>query len=895
MPKEILFKPGNYRLIYVFRINDAHHADCLKVGMATYHNDSEANDPLTLEANYNELNEAAHKRIGEYTQTASIAYDLLHTELAVFRKADDRLYSFTDTDVHKVLLRSGIKRKQFAHLDNAQGVEWFCCDLPTIKNAIRAVREGRAALEGVEVTADPFVPIVFRPEQEEAIARTVKQYKKGTKMLWDAKMRFGKTVSALEVVRRSHFKRTLILTHRPVVDDGWFDDFHKIFHDDPQGYQYGSKLKGEELGKMLNDNQNCNSPFVYFASMQDLRGSDAVGGKYDINDTIFATLCDLGIIDEALECTQTALGQNVLEALLTKKDTHALYLSGTGYNIFDQFTSDETYTWDYVMEQRAKVNWDLLHFGDPNPYASQPRMNSYTYNLGALMREYIDDEIAFNFREFFRVNTDSCGNETFVHEKDVLSFLNLMTKTDDESLYPFSNELYRDTFRHTLWIMPGVRSARVMSNLLRRHEVFGHFTVVNVAGEGDREEEHTDALQMVKKAITDHPEDTRTITLSCGRLTTGVSVPAWTGVFMLSGSVHTEAKSFMQTIFRVQTPATIGGRVKEDCYVFDFAPDRTLRLFAEVQKIQTRAGKTTNTDRQTLGEFLNFFPIIAVEGSTMKQFDTDNMLQQIKRAQIERVVRSGFEDQNLYNDELLKLDDVELGEFNDLKQIIGQTKAINSGGEILVNNQGLTDEAHVAPEPPESPDKNGKNEPSPEELAKKKELKEKMKQKQTAISILRGISIRMPLLIYGAEIKDEDKQLTIDNFADLIDQQSWDEFMPRGVTKQIFRKFKRYYDPDVFSAAGKRIRALTRATDHLTIEERIERIADIFAHFRNPDKETVLTPWRVVNMHLSDTIGGYCFYDEDFKELLPEPRRTDREPITSEVFTDTAVLLEINS
>ncbi len=188
--------------------------------------------------------------------------------------------------------------------------------------------------------------------------------------------------------------------------------------------------------------------------------------------------------------------------------------------------------------------------------------------------------VAFNFREFFRVN--EAGN--FIHEKDVKAFLNLISKEDKDSCYPFANEEYRSIFRHTLWMLQGMKEARAMSALLQSHPVFQHFKVVNVAGNGDEDEESKDALEAVKEAIGTDPDATRTITLSCGRLTTGVSVKAWTGVFMLSGSYNTAASSYMQTIFRVQTPATINGRVKEQCYVFDFAPDRTLKVIAETAK-----------------------------------------------------------------------------------------------------------------------------------------------------------------------------------------------------------------------------------------------------------------------------------------------------------------------
>ncbi len=872
------------KLIYVFRINDDAHRGCLKVGEATCDKD----DVFGLAPNSKPLNESARKRINQYTRTAGIAYELLYTELTIYNGRNG-LCSFNDKEVHHVLERSGIRKKVFDIENKAN--EWFVTDLDTVKRAIAAVKEGRESLSSAEISHDRS-PIVFRPEQREAIGKTKRQFKKGNRMLWNAKMRFGKTLSALQVVKDMDFRRTLILTHRPVVDSGWFEDFSKIFYDRTD-FAYGSKINGDSHRSLEKRALQGKCRYVYFASMQDLRGSELVGGNFDKNNEVFATSWDCIIVDEAHEGTQTELGKAVMQEL-TKTDTKVLRLSGTPFNLLDNFKEDEIYTWDYVMEQRAKASWDEVHFGDPNPYASLPTMNIYTYDLGRLLNEFIDEDVAFNFREFFRVNDGG----TFIHAKDVLAFLNLLTQEDEESCYPFANEAYRNIFRHTLWMLPGVKEARAMSAMLQSHPVFQHFKVVNVAGDGDEDEENKDALLAVEEAIGKDPDATRTITLSCGRLTTGVSVKAWTGVFMLSGSYNTAASSYMQTIFRVQTPATINGRVKEQCYVFDFAPDRTLKVIAETAKISAKAGKTSSDDRRIMGEFLNFCPIIAIEGSRMNQFDVPRMLEQLKKVYVERVVRNGFEDKCLYNDELMKLNDLELQEFDDLKKIIGQTKAMPKTNQVDINNQGLTDEQYEELENLEKKSKKKGKDKRPlteEEKQRLEELKKKRENREAAISILRGISIRMPLLIYGAELSDETQEITIDNFASLIDPQSWEEFMPKGVTKQKFDTIKKYYDPEIFCAAGKRIRAMARAADKLSVEERIERITDIFSTFRNPDKETVLTPWRVVNMHLGDCLGGYNFFEQGYDTTLSEPRFIDRGEVTAEVFAPESRILEINS
>lgn len=889
----------NAKVIYVFRINDAAHAGCLKIGETS----CACQDFNSLPPNCPELNQAANKRIAQYTQAAAIDYELLHTELAQTftklpapnqqRSFNYQVKSFSDHDVHQVLLRSGIKRKEFDLKNKAN--EWFVCDLDTVKKAIGAVKEGSTALSSADSNT-VSAPIQFRPEQQEAIELTCKQFKKGkTQMLWNAKMRFGKTLSALQVVKKLELRRTIIITHRPVVNESWFEDFHKIFGDSPQ-FAYSSKDRGESLGRL-----ECNAHsqfghkdhFVYFASLQDLRGSSKVGGDFVKNEDVFALPWDLVIIDEAHEGTQTQLGQSVLKELL-HENTKVLYLSGTPFNLLSGFKQDEVYTWDYVSEQKAKRDWDAIHQGDPNPYSGLPQLNLYTYNLGKLFDKYAHSEFAFNFNEFFKVDSKT---EQFAHDKDVKTFLDLLTKPSENN-YPFSNQAFRDIFRHTLWVVPGVKAAKALSALLKQHSVFSNFEIVNVAGAGDYDENAsslgaTEALDAVNKAIGPAPEDSRTITISCGRLTTGVTVKVWTGVLMLAGSYQSTASSYLQTIFRVQSPATIAGKVKEQCYAFDFAPDRALKVIAQtfgVSKRPDASGK--DSARAALGEFINFCPIISIDGSTMQEVKVGQVMEQIKRVYVEQVVSHGFDDVHLYNDKLLKLDEIDLAQFEQLKGIIGETKALGSTDKIDLNQQGLTDEEH---EQLEQIKKKQKKNLTEEEKAKLKELQEKAKVRESAISVLRGISIRMPLMIYGATISNEDEELTIENFSELVDDVSWAEFMPQGVTKETFALFIKYYDPDIFTAAGKRIRALARAADDMAIEERIKLISSIFANFRNPDKETVLTPWRVVNMHLSSTIGGYCFFDQNFTQELTEPRLVELSDITEQVFRPKTKLLEINS
>ena len=360
---------------------------------------------------------------------------------------------------------------------------------------------------------------------------------------------------------------------------------------------------------------------------------------------------------------------------------------------------------------------------------------------------------------------------------------------------------------------------------------------------------------------------------------------------MLAGTYSTSASNYLQTIFRVQTPASINGRMKDRCYVFDFAPDRTLKMVAEAGKLGIRPGATQS--RTNMGAFLNFCPVIAIDGSEMKPYNVDSMLQQLKRAYASKVVASGFDDTRLYNDELLKLDDMDIKEFENLQKIIGKDKANKIDRNIVINSQGLTDEER---EQLEKIEKKKKKEPLSEEEKKRLEqLKKAKEERGKAIKILRAISIRIPMLIYGMG-EDFDTDITIDKFVDNIDDTSWAEFMPQGVTKAVFNKFKKYYDRDIFIAAGKQIRAKLKGADSLEPTERVKRIAEIFSSFKNPDKETVLTPWRVVNMHMSDMLGGYDFYDENHLNVLENPRFVYQGEVTDATLANTkASILEINS
>lgn len=911
--KEMYLDTTEYKLIYIYWIDDNVHKGLLKIG------DASLRSPKTFDCfpnNCSELNKAARKRIGEQTGTAGIMYHLCHTEIAV-KKKGQYIEAFRDKAVHKVLENSGIK-KMIISVPGGRATEWFQVNLDTAKNAIAACKQGRQTLLSSEIVPEEEREIILREEQEDAIKKTIACFKDNSQMLWNAKMRYGKTATSLTFVKRElkKYPKTIIITHRPVVESGWREDFNVVFKkheclfltkDKESEYSDDTPQVDQANERQLKKAEHDGKPFIYFASIQDLRGSKRVGGKFNKNNAVFDLDWDLIINDEAHEGTQTDLGLKVSEAL-KKPNTKLLSLSGTPFNIINQFDDDSVYTWDYPMEQAKKREWDSLHPGDPNPYADLPQMHIYTYDLGDLIKGYspeLEDK-AFNFTEFFRTWTGDAFNDEkalpsdaaigdFMHKNDVRHFLDLITTPSNDSAYPFSTPQYRDMFHHTLWMVPGVKEAKALEAMLREHPIFKNFKVANVAGEGDYyEETHYDnALDKVKTAIK---ENDYTITLSCGKLTTGVTVREWTACFMLSGSYSTGASSYLQTIFRVQSPGQINGKTKEHSYVFDFAPDRTLMVLAEAAKVSRKGGSGGNCsderNREAMKNFLNFCPVISIKGTMMKPYSVDSMMEQLKRVYADRAIRTGFDDASIYNERLLTLDSLDIKEFEELKKIIGSSKAQKLNRAVVMNDQGFTQEEYEQ-------QKQLKNKPRAELTEEQKEelvrLKKQKEERGKAISILRGISVRMPLLIYGADVPFEE-DITINRFVDIVDDESWKEFMPDKVTKDMFLKFTKYYDRDVFIAAGKEIRRLAKRADSMLPTQRVQSITKLFSYFKNPDKETVLTPWRVVNLHMGDCLGGYDFWNDNHDETVEEPRFIDQGEVTQKTLANPeAKILEINS
>ena len=823
------------------------------------------------------LRSVAPKRIKQYMTTSGLPFKLGWVELA-YKKSTKSW--FHDHDVHEVLRRSGI-----GHPEHLEGNEWFETDLETAKEAIKAVKDGRSFISETQAAYKAEkVKITLRPEQDAAVKQTQKTYKKKDRMLWNAKMRFGKTLTSLELIKQEGFQRVLIMTHRPVVRDSWFEDYKKMEMAEA-GYLYGSVDKGEKLTTL----KSGDNPFIYFASIQYLRYNGAQANLPLFSDVDW----DLIIIDEAHEGTQTELSDTVMKSLVKEGHTKILELSGTPFNLLDQFAPEQVYTWDYVMEQQAKLKWDLENPKLPNPYEQLPEVQMYTFEMKH-KEKFIDENKAFNFREFFRVDDEG----ELVYKTDVRRFLDNITNPDNETNYPFSTREYRDELRHTLWLMPGVKEANAFEKLLKEHPVFGmDYKIINVV-RNDKSDNILDTsgddLSKVRQAITDDPSQTKTITLTVRRLTTGVNVPEWTAVMFLSNT--SSSTNYLQAAFRAQTPFShekLG--MKKRCYIFDFAPDRALTVMAETAQINSGVGKkNTHQQKQAMANLLNFMPILGKSDNGMEPFNVDRMLTQIKKVYAEKAVRSGFEDDSLYNDNLLTLTSDDAERFNKLNAIVGKTQKQKAPTKVTINDSGLTDEEY---DQAEKAKKKKPRERSQEEKEAMEKLKEARKQQKTMISILRGVSIRIPMMIYGMDV-DLSKDITIEDFITEVDDESWKEFMPSGFTKGMFTEITKYYDAEVFIEAGRIIRQRAKSFDSLDFIERAEEIATLFSSFKNPDKETVLTPWRVVNMQIAKGIGGLNFYDDNFESMTdgatPNLHWVDTD-VTDSVYHPESRIIDINA
>lgn len=605
-------------------------------------------------------------RINQQTHTANVKWNLEWSGNAVFEGGG----TFRDEAFHAYLGKLGVERMT-PEAPGKKSPEWFHVDGPTGKSYFRDFRENRGVI-GVGMGAPEPIHYTLRSEQDEAVTHTLdymRLHERG-EFLWNCKPRFGKTLTAYDFCKRAQAKKVLIVTNRPAIANSWYEDYEK-FLAPASGYSFVSEadaLNGRPFvlspdayrQVLIRGGADAAKNIIAFVSLQDLKGAIDFGGKYDKLEWVKTTTWDVLVIDEAHEGVDTYKTDVAFDHI---DRAFTLHLSGTPFKAIanNKFSEDATYNWTYADEQARKAAWVDDDTGE-NPYATLPRLNLFTYRMSeiALNKAEAGIEIdgedtayAFDLNEFFATNAKG----HFVHNDDVDRFLDALTT---QRKFPFSTPELRDELKHTLWMLNRVNSAKALAKKLLRHPVFGKYDIIIAAGDGklsmgedaDAVEDGSDegrmqaALDRVKKAIREHK---CTITISVGQLTTGVTVPEWTAVLMLSNMKSPSL--YMQAAFRAQNPClfTCGGTHwrKENAYVFDFDPARTLTVFQQFANdlySDTVSGKSDlDTRKSRIKQLLNFFPVLGEDADgEMIELDAERVLSIPRKIRSQEVVRRGF-------------------------------------------------------------------------------------------------------------------------------------------------------------------------------------------------------------------------------------------------------------
>ncbi|MCR4890807.1 MAG: DEAD/DEAH box helicase family protein [Lachnospiraceae bacterium] len=588
-------------------------------------------------------------RIKQQTHTADIAFHLEWKGNAVFDDGSGE--RFTDKDFHAYMRKAGIEQEA------GKNNEWFHITGPASKDMFNDFRENRGILE--DETA--IIQYSLRDEQAQAVSMTKAYHDshEGGEFLWNAKPRFGKTLSVYDFIKRIEAKKVLIVTNRPAIANSWYEDYSKFMGRESL-YFFVSSVDGiKDKGSVIsyesfaaNERSRKNNGLnpvnlIYFLSLQDLKGSIYFGGEYDKLKEVRYTNWDLLVIDEAHEGVDTYKTDMAFEQI---KRRFTLHLSGTPFKALanSKFKDDAIFNYTYADEQRKKRDWDDST-GNTNPYANLPKLNLFTYQMSEIIRDELSqgieiqgetEEYAFDLNEFFQVQ-----NGRFVHESSVDKFLDALTL---QKKFPFSTEELRSELKHTFWLLNRVESARALVKKLREHPVFKDYEVILAAGDGkiDDNDETMKSYDKVVKAIKEHE---KTITLSVGQLTTGITIPEWTAVLMLSNVKSPSL--YMQAAFRAQNPCLFQKGTefqrKENAYVFDFDPARTLIIFEEFANdlsVNTASGKGDAESRKdNVRELLNFFPVIGEdENGELIELDAEKVLTIPRKIKSVEVVRRGF-------------------------------------------------------------------------------------------------------------------------------------------------------------------------------------------------------------------------------------------------------------
>lgn len=774
--------------------------------------------------------EDVNERIREQLHTSAVRYKLLFTASAM--RSDGTC--FTDHDIHAILRRRG-----FPHIFDEDN-EWFKCSESDVQAAIVAVRDEIANIENRTETFS------MRPEQVRAVQMTMDYYQKTNteepnmvpKFLWNAKMRFGKTFASYELAKKMGLKRVLVLTFKPAVESAWREDL--MTHVDFEGWQFVSN-KDAHNNNLNIDEQYAKAdktrPIVVFGSFQDLLGTNESGGIKAKNEFIHSDNWDLVIFDEyhfgawrenaaklferpddedvdfdQEEYSKKEAGNAYNESFLPITTRYYLFLSGTPFRALNsgEFIEEQIFNWTYSDEQKAKESWR----GSNNPYLSLPRMVLMTYKTPDSIRQIaMQGEFdEFDLNVFFSAKTEKNRPESakFVYENEVQKWLDLIrgaylpSNVDDLKLgqdkrppMPYSDVRLMSVLTHTLWFLPNVASCYAMHNLLmQKQNNFYHEFAINVCA-GTKAGIGLDALTPVERSMG-NPLETKTITLSCGKLTTGVTIRPWTGVFMLRNLKSPE--TYFQTAFRVQSPWTIkddsGNQeiIKKECYVFDFALDRALR---EISQYSCSLDAKEADPEKKVDEFIKFLPVLAYDGSSMKQVSAQDILDITLAGTSATLLARRWQSALLVN-----VDNTTLKRLMDSKDAmdalsrIEAFRSLNNDIQTIINKSEAVKKAKEKGEKPTPEEKKQISDAEKEFKSKRKEIQEKLMKFATRIPVF------MFLTDYRERsLKDVITQLEPGLFKKVtgLDVKDFDLLCSLGVfnanlmNDAIF-KFKRYED-----------------------------------------------------------------------------------------------------
>ena len=741
--------------------------------------------------------------------------DILLVEAAV--TDDGRV--FRDHEVHAALKKAGYH--------NIAG-EWFEATKDEVAAAIQAVREGKDLPSAKTVSDFPM-----RPEQARAVEETAGYFRSHAKAksgqapdyLWNAKMRFGKTFATYQLAKEMGWTRVLVLTYKPAVEQAWRDD---LSHKDFAGWRFHGK---DDSAADIKDP----SPLVWFASFQDVLGKGDDGAAKVKNRDLYKVEWDAVVVDEyhfgawrdaarsiyvgevdevtgektegdkseAKEADTPDLDDGFvegIEAALAKqklKVDNFLYLSGTPFRALTEgeFLEDQVYNWTYSDEQRAKKDWKKAA---PNPYASLPQMHLLAYEMPEKLKEVALNNLSeFSLTEFFRTKKDEHNKPAFIHENEVQKWLDLLRGQDLSDLWaavsstnrppmPFADVNLLTALQHTVWYLPGVDACLAMRDLLGRshNKFFRDYTIVvaagNDAGMGQ------EALGPVEDAITNVPQDAKSITLSCGKLMTGVTVPAWAGIFMLRELKSPE--TYFQAAFRVQSPwsykqvnTAVGGEdeivVKEHCYVLDFSPNRALRLIVEYA---TKLRPTTAADADeeaALAEFMEFLPVLAFDGSTMSTVSAGDVIDYLTKG-----ISSSMLARRWNSPELITLD------LKAMEAILADDKLVESLEKIeMFRNISHDLSALISSNKELKPKKLAKEKLTPKE---KKQEDEAKKKRQGIKDKLRRFLTRIPAFMYLTD----DRERTVKDLITEVEPELFEK-----VTTLSIKDFERLVNAGAFN------------------------------------------------------------------------------------------------